>query len=81
MPRTKICKPEDSFERLLISNIMYQLSLKGFQKSDLGRILGLSEPAINRRVKQPRNFKVSELMLIARWCRISIEVLVSKSAA
>lgn len=81
MPRTKINKPENDFERQLLANIMYELALKGYQKSDLGRILGLSEPAVNRRVKQPRYFQVNELMMIARWCRIKVSDLFAERKA
>lgn len=79
MPRTKIgTSPFEENERLLISNIKYEMDLRGYKKTDLKKILNLSEPAINKRYKEPRWFRYSELMMIARWLRIPISNLFAK---
>lgn len=70
MPRTRIPSPDDEIEKVLISNIKYELDMKGYNKNDLKEILGLRDPAMNLRYKEPRRFKVKELMIISRWLRI-----------
>ena len=79
MPRTKIgASPFEENERLLISNIKYEMDLRGYKKTDLKKILNLSEPAINKRYKEPRWFRYSELMMIAQWLRVPVSKLFTK---
>ena len=79
MPRTKIgASPFEENERLLISNIKYEMDLRGYKKTDLKKILNLSEPAINKRYKEPRWFRYSELMMIAQWLRVPVSKLFAK---
>ena len=79
MPRTKIgASPFEANERLLISNIKYEMDLRGYKKTDLKKILNLSEPAINKRYKEPRWFRYSELMMIAQWLRVPVSKLFAK---
>ena len=79
MPRTKIgASLFEANERLLISNIKYEMDLRGYKKADLRKILNLSEPAINKRYKEPRWFRYSELMMIAQWLRIPVSRLFAK---
>ena len=79
MPRTKIgTSPFEENESLLISNIKYEMDLRGYKKTDLKKILNLSEPAINKRYKEPRWFRYSELMMIAQWLRIPVSRLFAK---
>ena len=78
MPRTKIASPFDENERLLIANIKYEMEIRGYKKNDLRNILNLSEPALNKRYREPRWFRYSELMMIARWLRIPISNLFAK---
>ncbi len=82
MPRTKIgASPFEENERLLITNIKYEMDVRGYGKADLRKILDLSEPAINKRYKEPRWFRYSELMMIARWLRIPVSNLFVKRVA
>lgn len=79
MLRTKIgASPFEENERLLISNIKYEMDLRGYKKADLRKILNLSEPAINKRYKEPRWFRYSELMMIAQWLRVPVSKLFAK---
>lgn len=79
MPRTKIgASPFEENERLLIFNIKYEMDLRGYKKTDLRIILNLSEPAINKRYKEPRWFRYSELMMIAQWLRVPVSKLFAK---
>ena len=81
MPKTKTASPFEENERILITNIKYEMDIRGYKKSDLRDILNLSEPAINKRYKEPRWFRYSELMMIARWLRIPISSLFTKRVA
>ena len=79
MPKTKIgTSPFEENERILIANIKYEMEIKGYKKKDLRNILSLSEPALNKRYREPRWFRYSELMMIARWLRIPISNLFVK---
>ena len=81
MPKTKIGAQDDAAKQVLISNIKYEMDLRGYKKSDLRKVLGLSDPAINQRFKDPKWFRVGELLLIARWLRIPFSNLFIKKVA
>lgn len=75
MPRYFIKQPKDKQLRIIYSNIQYECALRGIDKKQLLKIFAISEPTLNRKLKNPGCFTVKELMYFAQWTKIPLENL------
>ena len=75
MPKMKI-KPSP-FEPLAVL-ILGKSAASNKSSEYISRVLGISRPTYNSRIKKPQDFKISELQGIAKVLNIPWQELVSK---
>ena len=77
MPRLRP-RPEDKYKHAVLCNIEFELNLQNIDRHKLGKLLSLSQSTLLRRLKDPGNFTLTELMMIARVTRTTVAELVTE---
>lgn len=67
----------DSHSQVVAANVRAAAARKRASQSDLGRVLGVSQAAVSRRLLGRMSFRVDELRLLAEYLDAPIESLMA----
>ncbi len=71
MPK-RIPKPHDVYKRNVLANINYHCTIRGIDKEHQRLIVQCSMPTLNRRLKDPGEFTLNELIRLADKFKIPV---------